>query len=307
MNKITLSTFLTNFYKRFPDGLNLDLSKFEYKTSRNMSITFCKIHNLEILNSANNLMQGIKRCNHCKSLSISSAQSYNLDIFIKKSKEIHNEKYDYSLVDWKDSRTNVTIICKEHGKFTQNPQSHWNGYGCPKCGYVKLKKSPEHFLEECRSIHGNRYDYSLVDYKNNYTPVNIICKTHGQFVMEPKNHLIYQRGCPICFKGNKSWKEIQWLNDLGIPEDCRQKKIFVGDRSFLVDAKVGNTVYEFWGDYWHGNPIKFNASDKNTKCGKTFEELYKSTMEKIKLIKNAGFELVEIWESDYNSIKKNTY
>lgn len=302
MKKINLETFLNNFYKRYPTGLDLDLSKFKYISARSLSTTTCKIHNLEILNSANNLMQGIKRCSQCKSDSISDAQSYNLSIFLKKSKEVHGERYDYSLVNWKNTKSNVTIICKIHGKFDQNPQSHWGGYGCPKCGYVNLKKSLDQLLSECMNVHGDRYDYSLVDYKNNYSPITVMCKNHGPFLIEPKNHILNQRGCPSCFKGNRSWKEIHWLTSLSVPEDCRQKKIKIGKKSFLVDGKVGNTVYEFWGDYWHGNPEKFNHSDKNTKCGKTFGELYNLTMEKRKIITDAGFDLVEIWESDYNKI-----
>jgi hypothetical protein len=301
MKKLTTCDFIDKFYKRFSDGLNLDLSSFEYKTARNKSVTICKSHNIQILNSANNLMQGIRRCPTCKSESISNAQAYTILDFTKKSEMIHGKKYDYSLVSWKNSRTKVDIICKEHGIFSQNPQSHWNGYGCPKCGYVGLRKTKDNFVNDATLVHNNRYDYTDTEYYNNYTKVTINCKVHGNFIITPVAHTVYQRGCPECFPGNQSWVEISWLDSLGIPIDCRQKRITIGNTKLLVDGKIGNTIYEFWGDFWHGNPNKFSSTAINGKNGKTFGELYKETMIKRNLILSAGFDLVEIWESDFNN------
>jgi hypothetical protein len=299
MKKLTTNEFVDNFYKRYTDGLNLDLTRFEYKTARTESITICKLHNVEIPNTANSLMQGIKKCKQCKSESISQAQSYTLDDFLSKSIKMHGDRYDYSDAVWVDSKTSLSIICKKHGVFLQNPQSHWNGYGCPKCGYGNLRKPVHDFINESNKIHRDRYFYENVDYTNNYTPVTIICKHHGEFSLSPKDHTIYQRGCPTCFPGNKSWAEISWLNEMKVPEECRQKTICISGKRFLVDAKIDNTIYEFWGDFWHGNPEKFNLSDRNTKCNKTFGELYEKTMAKRKMILDAGYDLVEIWESDF--------
>ena len=95
--------------------------------------------------------------------------------------------------------------------------------------------------------------------------------------------------------------EIAWLDSLNIPLENRQKYIKINNKRILVDALVNNTVYEFWGDFWHGNPDKFNPNDRNTKCGKTFGELYENTLKKRKLILDAGYSLIEIWESNYNN------
>lgn len=299
MKKLTTNEFIKNFYSRYPNGLDLDLSEFSYFTSRTKSKTICKIHRNVIMNTANNLMQGIKRCKECKSEAISSVQRHDIQVFIKKSHEVHGNKYDYSKVIWAGTRTNVKIICNVHGEFYQNPQSHWNGYGCYKCGYSSLRKSKEEFEAESRTVHGDRYEYNLVEYVNNYSPVSIKCKKHGVFEMSPKDHLIYQRGCTKCFPGNRSWAETAWLDQLGIPYENRQKRITASGKTFLVDALVGNTVYEFWGDFWHGNPKRYNLDDKNTKCNKTYRELYENTVKKKESIKSAGYDLVEIWESDF--------
>ena len=78
------------------------------------------------------------------------------------------------------------------------------------------KITNEQFIEKCIKIHGDRYDYSLTNYINNYTKVKIICKEHGIFEQRP-NHHIFNRGCPKCPKKNqintdkfiKKAKEIQ--------------------------------------------------------------------------------------------------
>jgi hypothetical protein len=299
MRKLTTQEFLEKFYEKYPDGLNLDLSKFAYTTARTKSLIICNIHKIEYFNTANNLLQGIKCCKLCKSSAIANVQRYNLNTFVEKSKQIHKNRYDYSKTVYKDIRSKVNIICKKHGEFLQHPQSHWAGYGCPQCGYTSLRKTKEQFVATANKIHNNRYDYTTSEYTNNYTKLKICCHLHGEFDRTPVAHTIYQRGCPACYPGNQSWVEISWLDSLRIPEDNRQKRITIGKKTFLVDAKVENTIYEFWGDFWHGNPEKFLPYDVNGKCGKTFNELYTETMKKRDLILSAGYNLVEIWESNY--------
>ena len=301
MRKLTTQDFLKKFYKKHPDGLNLDLSKFVYNTTRTDSIIICKIHKIEYLNTPNNLLQGIKCCRFCKSTSISSIQRYNLSTFISKSKQVHGDRYDYSESVYKDIRTKVIIVCKEHGTFSQNPQGHWKGYGCPDCGYSNLRKTKEQFIIDANKVHNNYYNYTNTEYINNYSKLKICCPNHGEFIRTPVAHTIYQRGCPDCYPGNQSWIEIAWLNSIGVPKDCRQKRIKIDDKSFLVDGKVENTIYEFWGDFWHGNPKKFLPENINGKCGKTFHKLYTETMKKRELILSAGYNLVDIWESDYRN------
>lgn len=119
--------------------------------------------------------------------------------FIKKSKEIHGDKYDYSLVDYKNSRTKVKIICPNHGIFEQKPHSHYYiGQGCSKCNGNK-KLTTEEFIEKSNLIHNNKYNYSLVDYKNNSTKIKIICPKHGIFEQRSGDHMS-GNGCPKCCK-----------------------------------------------------------------------------------------------------------
>ena len=86
--------------------------------------------------------------------------------FIKKAKEIHGGRYDYSLVEYVNSLTPVTIICKEHGPFKQSPNNHISKKNnCPNCKISK-KLNTKEFIEKSNKIHNNFYDYSLVNYVN---------------------------------------------------------------------------------------------------------------------------------------------
>lgn len=120
----------------------------------------------------------------------------NTEEFIKKAKLKHGDKYDYSLVDYVNNITKVIIICKEHGEFTQTPINYLRTNGCSKCSGV-YKSNTEEFIEKSIKIHGEKYDYSLVDYKGNKEKIIIICKYHGEFLQRPNNHL-YGQGCSKC-------------------------------------------------------------------------------------------------------------
>lgn len=118
---------------------------------------------------------------------------------IRKCNEKHNNKYDYSLVDYKILKDSVKIICPIHGVFVQQLYSHMTTSGCPECN----KFSKEDFIKKSNKIHNNRYDYSLVIYYNMKTKVKIICPDHGIFEQTPNSHLHNKRGCSKCT--NKKW------------------------------------------------------------------------------------------------------
>lgn len=115
--------------------------------------------------------------------------------FIERAKQVHGDKYDYSFVDYVKSSQKVRIICPKHGEFQQTPNHHLRGRSCPVCS---LRQHGETFVERARAVHGDRYDYSKVDYVNNYTKVEIICKIHGSFWQKPQGHIISGQGCPKC-------------------------------------------------------------------------------------------------------------
>ena len=127
-----------------------------------------------------------------------------IDDFINRSILVHGNKYDYSKVEYINNSTKVCIICPTHGEFWQTPHHHMRGHGCAKCGNSK-RKTVEEFINDAISVHGNKYDYSKVNYINNKTKVCIICPVHGEFWQTPHEHL--SCGCDKCSGTYKLSKE----------------------------------------------------------------------------------------------------
>lgn len=129
--------------------------------------------------------------------------------FIQQAKKVHGNKYDYSEVYYINSSTKVKIKCNECGYvFYQLPPKHLRGQGCPKCADIKTgircRKSLTVFLKEAKEIHGDKYDYSQVNYINSVTPVKIKCNICGHiFYQTPGNHLQGQ-GCLKCVREKRS-------------------------------------------------------------------------------------------------------
>lgn len=115
--------------------------------------------------------------------------------FAERATKVHDGKYDYSLVCYINTASKVKIICSEHGIFEQSPNSHLAGYGCPEC-VGRGKSNNERFIRNAKGKHGDKYDYSLVNFVDSKTKVKIICPTHGIFEQLPSQHFIY--GCNKC-------------------------------------------------------------------------------------------------------------
>ena len=123
----------------------------------------------------------------------------NVEDFIKKSRKIHGNKYNYNYVKYINATTKIEIECKLHGIFLQSPMKHLYNRGCPKCSH-NLKLTTNDFIKNAKNIHGNTYDYSLVEYKNNKSKVKIVCKNHGIFLQSYSSHISNKKTCPKCSK-----------------------------------------------------------------------------------------------------------
>jgi protein-arginine kinase activator protein McsA len=119
-----------------------------------------------------------------------------LEEVIADFREVHGDRYDYSKVEYVSAKTKVTIICPEHGEFTQTPDKHKRGRGCPECGR-SVRLTTQQVIKDFQKVHGDRYNYSKVDYVNMHTKVSIICQEHGEFWQTPSNHKNSQH-CPEC-------------------------------------------------------------------------------------------------------------
>jgi len=140
-------------------------------------------------------------CNKCGYKKMVDKIKSNTEEFIEKARLVHGYKYNYFEVNYINCKTNVTIICPIHGRFYQKPSCHLSNHGCNKCWLetpLSSKKSNSNeFIEKAKKVHGEKYDYSKIDYINSNTKVTIICSIHGEFNQVPYSHLI-GNGCKEC-------------------------------------------------------------------------------------------------------------
>jgi hypothetical protein len=207
-------------------GNKYDYSKVVYKNANTPVTIICPIHG-EFNQSPLSHTKQNAGCPKC------SRRYMDTDFFAEKSKEIHKDKYDYTLVDYKDNKTPVTIICPIHGEFSQVPNYHLTGNGCPQCG-GSARLNTNTFIDRSKEKHGDKYDYSKVAYKNANTPVTIICPIHGEFKQKPNKHMSGQ-GCSECGKGISKYNTDKFI------ELCKEKH---GDKySYDKTNYIGSLDY----------------------------------------------------------------
>ena len=184
-----------------------DYIKTNYINNSTKVTIICKEHktNLNVYPYQHLNGQGCKECNHLYIKK--NIDDYNKKIttkeFIEKSKKIFFNKFDYTKTNYINTRTKVTITCKEHGDFEQRVQSHLKGQcGCKKCLGI-FDKTQDEFINESKQKHGNKFLYDKVNYINTVTKITLICKEHGKFDTKPKTHLKNDGGCPKCSERGK--------------------------------------------------------------------------------------------------------
>lgn len=299
----------TSFDDFINEATKIHGNKYDYSKSNWVNVTtkiliICPLHG-EFLQRPNTHLT--TECLHCSfrtrtGKNSKSLKVYYLDDFKELANEIHGNKYNYSKVKIEHFRKNIIIICDLHGDFSQTPNNHLKGRGCYQClncKYDEKRRSLDDFIKEANIVHNFKYNYSESEYINSYTNITVICETHGSFLQTPVSHL---RGsdCPKCV-GRISKIETIWLNYLNVPFEKRQITLIIDGRNYLADAfdSENNSIYEFYGDFWHGNPNKYNPEEINIKNKQTFGCLYQKTLERESKLKNAGYNLITIWEDDF--------
>lgn len=121
---------------------------------------------------------------------------HKTSIFIEKARAKHGDRYDYSKVVYERSTDNVIITCLDHGDFYQSPKAHMQGSGCSVCS-KRFSYSTAEWIKKVSELHGGKYSYSKVDYKNAKEKVTITCREHGDFKQTPNGHM-NGYGCIKC-------------------------------------------------------------------------------------------------------------
>lgn len=189
----------------------------EYKGADKEITVKCITHNYEYRTTPHRLLSGIG-CQKCYNEKRGSSTRLTSTIFIERGKEVHDNKYDYSLIkegDYKNNHTKLPIICPIHGVFYSDYDHHINRkQGCPKC--VNKHITTEEIIERFKDIHGDDYDYSNVNYTNNRTKVTIKCNRCGRtFEQTPEKHS-YGCGCPYCNTSKMENYLLKYFDNNGI-------------------------------------------------------------------------------------------
>lgn len=220
--KVTFSEFENKIKNKFGDDVDLSLidsENFHYSDKQKF---ICKIHNEPFETFPKLLLRSTHICSKCRTEYLSKrahvlhGKQKNL-ISVQEFKHTISEKFNNNISineetirSTKDNNiiktSTVECICKKHGKFLSTPLNLLRSvHGCKKCAIeysaeqnilhgVNRRKT---FIEKAKTIHGNQYDYSLVDITGKLSKVKIICPKHGIFEQYPQEHL-KGKGCNLC-------------------------------------------------------------------------------------------------------------
>jgi hypothetical protein len=200
-----------------------DYSLVEYVNAKTKIKIICPEHGVfEQLSYAHLYGQGCPKC---------IGLNKTTDTFVKDAKMEHGDKYDYSKTVYKDSKSKIEIVCEKHGVFTQTPNMHLRGNGCPICKESKgekkireylikngVKFKQQHTFPNCKNIQVLQFDFYLPDYNTciefdgiqHYKPVN---RFGGEksFLLTKQNDSIKNKFCLV----NKiNLKRIPYFEDV---------------------------------------------------------------------------------------------
>lgn len=236
--------------------------------------------------------------------------------FIKRAKEIHGDKYDYSKVKYVNKRTNVVIICPIHGEFSQNPHNHVQQHqGCPECGkeiakkregnYKNRRKTIDEFKKDLYKIYGDKYEV-IGEYVNNKTKIKIFChhrntngEEHGIFEAKP-NDLLSGHGCKRCVHSKLEDDVELFLQENNLKyEHQKMFKEWLGTQRLDFFLPEYNIAIECQGRQ-HFLPVDFKGNG-NEWAIEQFKKIQILDDKKNKLCTEHGIKILYFAENEYET------
>ena len=198
---------------------------------------------------------------------------------LKAKREIAKNKFlnkldtlKWEFIEYKDY-TDVTVKCKECGHIRHTTSDNILKFGCKICSSIKAneprKLTTEEFINRAKQIHGNRYDYHLVNYVNYKTPVKIICSKHGEFLQNPNKHLA-GHNCPHCKEsyGEEIVRLALLDNNIPFVQEKTIREVLNVERpikvDFYIDYNDKTSIIEINGEQHYfpvehfGGELKYN-------------------------------------------------
>lgn len=281
MPKKTLVDFIIN--ARQTHGNKYDYSKSTYFGATKPIQIYCKECKNYFSKTPNKHISSKQGCPSCSKKHMYSLKRKSPNSFIKQSKTIHGDKYNYDNVVYINNKTNVSLFCKTCNKsFDIKPDEHLRKEtatkkpkGCPTCGIKQRsdsnRKTINDFIYQSREIHGDKYNYDNVVYKNTKTPVKIWCNKHKEFFsLRPSDHIHQNQGCRKCNFSKGENKISEYLTKKNIQYDIQKKYQFLG-RNIKFDFYLPqyNLYIEFDGkqhfDNWHFGKKEHQISNDSFK------------------------------------------
>ena len=281
----------------------------------------------DFFSSPRYIIQKQAGCPLCGSKKTGAKNTKPSSSFLDKLKERNTKYPPVYLAEraiYKGVHKKSTFRCEisDHPNWEATPISILQGHGCPKCGALISKEvhsySHEQFiqlLEQHNTDYTHKKAYLLPNqvYTGYKDPLNFTCDNNHQWKTTPDNILNGRSGCPFCASSKTfSFMAIEWLKMIERDENINiihrgnsDREYVIPGTKYTVDGycKETNTIYEFHGNYWHGNPRLFNAKEINDKVKRTYGELYQDTIKKEQAIKDLGYNLVVIWEDEFDNYR----
>ena len=258
----TTSQFIEDAVKVHGD--KYDYSKVNYISCKDKVEIICKVHGSNFQTPSNHLKgQGCQRCYDLKrairKIAIKEKRANptetSTENFIRKAVLKHNDNFDYSLVDYRDAKSKVKIICNKNKHiFEQSPSNHLHGFGCILCARItqgdSKRLNQEIFIKKSTEVHGNTYCYDDTEYIQANKKVTIECRHHGKFTQSPNAHMA-GKGCEKCAILNNSFSRTDYIRMAkGKPTTLYLIRCFNKEESFY---KIGKTFQKVSERYRKGS------------------------------------------------------
>ncbi len=282
-------------------GNKYDYSKVVYTTAQKKVEIICPEHgSFWQIPDSHRLGRGCKKC-AAQQASVRNSgvksEKKTTEQFIESARKVHGNRYDYSKSVYTGKQNKLIITCPEHGDFEQIPNNHYEGAGCPVCGIKKAHthflNTTEQFIAKAKSVHGDKYDYSVSEYLGKDKPIKVSCPTHGIFQLKKAWHhyLGHKVGCPLCSMAGTSRAEMEVASFVKAIAETKGLEVITNDRTIIKPLELDIVIpelklaIEFDGLYWHseqaGKPNHYHLM-KTQACNK------------------AGYRLIHIFEDEWN-------
>lgn len=169
-----------------------------YKNRMTEVEIFCKKCGIYFKQMPPSHFRGYNGCVQC-----GVTKKLTTNIFIKKAKIKHGDKYSYDKTVYVSAKIEVTVTCNIHGDFDVTPDTLLSAkFGCQECASEsrvrKRTKTKEKFLSIAEKAHGQKFEYDLSNFKGMQSRITIICKEHGPFTAFARDHVVQAHGCYEC-------------------------------------------------------------------------------------------------------------